>query len=84
MSEDPQMSSILSSVIKKFADREAFGTRKYGTTLDREDLTILDYLRHAQEEAMDTVNYLEKLIRLHVALETPELFEHPQKNERTA
>ena len=30
--------------------------------MDREDLSVLDWLRHAQEEAMDLSLYLEKLI----------------------
>jgi hypothetical protein len=30
--------------------------------MDREDLSTLDWLRHAQEEAMDLSLYLEKLI----------------------
>ena len=33
------------------------------STLEREDLTTLDWLIHAQEEAMDLANYLEVLIQ---------------------
>ena len=32
------------------------------TTMDRKDLTKLQWLKHAQEEAMDLAVYLEKLI----------------------
>lgn len=53
--------SIVNSVIDKFKQRSEAGINKYGTTLDREDLTTLDWLKHAQEEAMDFCLYLEKL-----------------------
>jgi hypothetical protein len=54
--------SIVKSVIKKYSERSQRGIDKYGTTMDREDLSTLDWLRHAQEEAQDLTLYLEKLI----------------------
>jgi hypothetical protein len=54
--------SIVESVINKYSERSQRGIDKYGTTMDREDLSTLDWLRHAQEEAMDLSLYLEKLI----------------------
>jgi len=33
-------------------------------TLDRTDLSVLDYLQHAKEEAMDLALYLEKTIQM--------------------
>ena len=53
--------SIVASVIAKFAQRSAVGIRKYGTTLDRTDLTTKDWIQHTQEELMDAILYLEKL-----------------------
>jgi hypothetical protein len=53
---------IVESVISKYNKRSQTGINKYGTTMDREDLSVLDWLRHAQEEAMDLSLYLEKLI----------------------
>ena len=53
--------SIVESVIKQFKDRSSVGIEKYGVTLDRTDLTRLDWINHAQQEAMDLVLYLEKL-----------------------
>ena len=53
--------SIVESVIKQFKDRSSVGIEKYGTTLDRTDLIRLDWINHAQQEAMDLVLYLEKL-----------------------
>ena len=52
---------IVESVIKQFKDRSSVGIEKYGVTLDRKDLTTLEWLTHAQEEAMDFVLYLERL-----------------------
>lgn len=56
--------TILEQVITKMRERSERGIEKYGTTLDREDLTVLDWINHAQEEAMDFILYLEKLKRL--------------------
>jgi hypothetical protein len=53
--------TILESVIKQFRERSEVGIKKYGTTLDRTDLSTLDWINHAQQEAMDFVLYLEKL-----------------------
>ncbi len=57
------MSAIEASVIQKIKNRAEFGLSKYGTTLERTDLSSLDWLIHAQEEAMDLCNYLEVLIQ---------------------
>ena len=53
--------SVVRSVVQKFLDRAAFGKKKYGTTLDRTDLSTVDWIVHAQEELMDGILYLEKL-----------------------
>ena len=53
--------SIVKSVLSKFVSRAEFGMKKYGTSLDRKDLQILDWIQHAQEEHMDAILYLEKL-----------------------
>jgi hypothetical protein len=53
--------TIVESVIEQFKQRSNVGIKKYGITLDREDLTRLEWLQHAQEEAMDLILYLEKL-----------------------
>jgi hypothetical protein len=54
---------VVEAVRAKFLNRSTVGLRKYGVGLDRTDLSRLDWLNHAQEEAMDLVNYLEVLIR---------------------
>ncbi len=59
--EENDLDSIVLSVITKFKDRAKFGKEKYGTDLDRTDLTVKDWIQHAQEELMDGILYLEKL-----------------------
>lgn len=55
--------TITESVCSKIQSREALGISKYGKTMERDDLTELQWLQHAQEEAMDLAVYLEKLIQ---------------------
>lgn len=53
--------SIVNSIVNKFLSRSDIGIKKYGTTLDRNDLSTIDWINHAQEELMDGILYLEKL-----------------------
>ena len=57
------MSKIEDEVCRKIQERAEFGLKKYGVTLERDDLSDLEWLIHAQEEAMDFCNYLEVLIQ---------------------
>lgn len=57
-----KMSKIEDEVCKKIMERAEIGKNKYGTTMERDDLSILEWLTHAQEEAMDLTVYLQKLI----------------------
>lgn len=63
MKGDHRLDSVLNSLMLKYRDRAILGKQKYGTDMDREDLNIVQWLRHAQEEAMDQSIYLEKLIQ---------------------
>jgi len=56
--------SIVDSVIDEHIKRAEMGKNKYNNTLDRTDLSVLDYLQHAKEEAMDLALYLEKTIQM--------------------
>ena len=58
------MDSITEGVIAKIRERAATGERKYGVTMDRNDLTVEQWLNHLQQELMDATVYTEKLIRL--------------------
>ena len=55
------LDSVVQSVIDNFVKRATFGKKKYGTDLDRTDLSTVDWMNHAQEELMDGILYLEKL-----------------------
>jgi hypothetical protein len=57
-----QPSTILQLVIAELKVREERGLSKYGTTVDRKDLTTKEWLQHAYEEALDLALYLKKLI----------------------
>ena len=53
--------SIVESVLDKFKERLEEGIKKYGVTLDRKDLSPLEWLNHLQEELMDATLYIERL-----------------------
>ena len=55
---DPNVESVRAML----SDRAAAGLLKYGTDTTRTDLTRAQWLRHAQEEALDLAVYLERLI----------------------
>jgi hypothetical protein len=57
----PVKDFIVESVINQFKDRSNVGIKKYGVTLDRDDLTMLEWLIHLQQELMDATLYIEKL-----------------------
>lgn len=59
--KEPLKDTIVESVIEQFKQRSEVGIKKYGVTLDREDLTMLEWLKHLQEELMDATLYIEKL-----------------------
>jgi hypothetical protein len=57
------VSQIEPAVAEKLQKRAEAGLAKYGVTMERTDLSRLDWLIHAQEEAMDLAVYLERLIQ---------------------
>ena len=52
---------IVLRVLAKYAERSEAGVEKYGTTLMRDDLNLIDWLNHLQEELMDATLYIERL-----------------------
>ena len=52
---------VVESVRQKLLDRSNIGLKKYSSSLDSNNKD--NYLKHAQEEAMDLSNYLEKLMQ---------------------
>jgi hypothetical protein len=55
------MSNLLNQLISEFQSREESGFKKYGTTMDRTDLSLSEWVQHALEEAMDLTQYLYKI-----------------------
>lgn len=55
------MSSVIDKICKDLQDREATGINKYGTDLDRQDLSQADWKQHLYEELLDAACYLQKL-----------------------
>lgn len=53
--------SVVRSVMKDLNDRSNVGVKKYGTTLDREDLTPSEWANHLYEELLDASLYIKKL-----------------------
>ena len=67
--------SIVESVLDKFKERSEKGIDKYGVTLDREDLSGLEWLTHLQEELMDATLYIERYKKDLEFMQTqPEIF----------
>ena len=52
---------IVKEVIQNFEKRSIIGYLKYGTTLERNDLTYEQWVNHLQEELMDACLYLQKI-----------------------
>ena len=57
----PKADSIVDSVVDKFISRSNVGKAKYGTTLDREDWSLEQWIDAAIEEHMDAILYLQKI-----------------------
>lgn len=53
--------TIVDSIVDKFIDRSRVGKKKYGTDLDRTDLSLEEWIEHALEEHMDAILYLQKI-----------------------
>ena len=56
-----QKDKHVQAVKEKFEERSQTGIKKYNSTLERDDLSLIDWLTHLQEELMDATLYVEKL-----------------------
>ena len=56
------MSKIEDEVCEKIQQRAEVGLKKYGTTMEREDFSDLDWMNYLQEELMDGAVYLQRMI----------------------
>ncbi len=78
------MSKIEDSVCKKIQQRAAIGKAKYGVTMERGDLFLVDWLTHLQEELMDACVYVERLLTDVVKyVEEKEVFEKQRDKHKT-
>tara|TARA_R110002051_G_scaffold58945_1_gene108193 strand:+ start:322 stop:510 length:189 start_codon:yes stop_codon:yes gene_type:complete len=57
------MSRIEDDVCEKIQGRAKVGLDKYGVTMERDDFTTLDWLTYLQEELMDAVVYIQRLMQ---------------------
>lgn len=55
------MSKIEDQVIERIQQRVERGLKKYNTDMERVDLTLIEWLQHAQDEMLDGAIYLERL-----------------------
>ena len=53
---------IVGQVVKRIETRSDAGMKKYGVTMLRNDVSTVEWLRHAQEEALDFAVYIERVI----------------------
>ena len=68
MKAEENNQSIEESVINQIKQRAELGKNKYGVTMERTDLSLLEWVQHAQEEAMDLAVYLEKIKQMLVGV----------------
>ena len=52
---------IVQEIKDKFEKRSQLGIKKYGTTLERDDLSAEEWVNHLQDELMDAILYLQRL-----------------------
>jgi hypothetical protein len=55
--------SIVQTIIERFVERAKFGEKKYGTNLDRKDLSLEDWLEHSIQEKLDDILYMQKALK---------------------
>lgn len=64
-----EVTGIEALVCQDIADRQRIGIQKYGTTVEKNKLTVSQWARHAYEEALDLPVYLKRLTGAAEALE---------------
>lgn len=57
------MSDVTCSLVTQLLQRDQAGQIKYGTSLDRTDLSTEDWLQHLTEELLDGAGYAQAAIR---------------------
>ena len=70
---------VIMSVVNKIENRSAVGIKKYNTTLEENNTD--DFLKHLQEELMDAVNYVQKLMNILKTKGYDKLQQVPNRND---
>ena len=55
------MSKVEDEVCEEIQERAKVGLKKYGVTMERDDLTHDEWLEHLQHELMDAIVYVQRL-----------------------
>lgn len=58
--------TIVKAVINHYTQRTNAGLDKNGKPLERNDMSIIKWMHHAQEELMDNIIYIEKLKQMYI------------------
>lgn len=58
MEQNIKQSSVLRQLIDELKQREWTGIYKYGTTVDRDDYKLKDWIKEMRQELMDSLMYL--------------------------
>lgn len=59
---DNCQSDVYKEVITDLISREKMGRMKYGTTVDKANLSEREWMQHAYEEALDFAIYLKRMM----------------------
>jgi hypothetical protein len=59
---DNCQSDVYKEVISDLISREKMGRAKYGTTVDKANLSEREWMQHAYEEALDFAIYLKRMM----------------------
>lgn len=60
-SDTPDYDPIVERVRQRMKDRSDVGMKKYGVTMRRDDLSTVQWIDHAIEEALDFAVYMERI-----------------------
>lgn len=78
------MSKTLERLHSRFRAREDVGFLKYGTSIDRRDLSGEAWLAHLHEELMDGCLYLERLRGAYLLLEEAKVIIKEHATDRSS
>ena len=59
------LDEVNNAVVRKIWFRAEAGLRNYGVSMDRDDLSLLNWLQHLQEEMLDACVYIQKFLMQH-------------------